>query len=85
MHYRIVDRIGPMEGGARDGEYLEAGEVVSADAFRAESIPVLLEVGVIAELASGEISSSGEGVSAGTETTTIWTEVNDGTHDSDSA
>lgn len=46
--FLVKERIGPMEQGTRAGEYLEAGEVVSADAFHSElSIAILQGVGAI--------------------------------------
>lgn len=47
-NFLIITRIGPMEGGLRDGQYLEAGEIVGADVFNPESIAILLELGIIA-------------------------------------
>ncbi len=49
MQFLAKDRIGPLEGGARDGTYVESGEIVDAEIFRAESIPILQEIGVLVE------------------------------------
>lgn len=47
MQYELMDRVGPMEGGARDGTYLEAGEIVEELVFHAESVPLLEAAGAI--------------------------------------
>lgn len=47
MQYELIDRVGPMEGGARDGAYLEPGEIVDELVFRAESVPLLEAAGAI--------------------------------------
>lgn len=55
--YLTKARIGPMEGGPRDGEYVEADEIVSADTFREESIPLLLAAGVLVEATDERIAA----------------------------
>lgn len=47
MMYLTQDRIGPMEGGAFDGQYIEPGTVVDESVFRPESIPLLVESGAL--------------------------------------
>lgn len=66
--FKVMTRIGPMEGGARDGTYLEEGEKVTADVFRPESVPLLLDAERIVpwtdemELAAMQGESGGDAV-----------------------
>lgn len=90
MTYLTLDRIGPMEGGTLDGQYIEPGVVVDESVFKPESLPLLVESEALRPLTADEAATGlivtaesntgGFGVSEMNETAK---EVEDGTHDSD--
>lgn len=51
--YVTMDRIGPMPSGAREGTYLEKGEVVSGDLFQDAHRAILVERGFLVPWAEG--------------------------------
>jgi|GEM_PF-6294484 len=57
MQYLVLGRIGPMEEGERKGTYLEAGEFVTAEFFKAESIPLLEAAQVLRAATAEEIAN----------------------------
>lgn len=80
MKYLTLDRIGPMEGGAFDGQYIEPGVIVDESVFKPESLPLLVESGALQPDDASEDTLPFV-VEEGTQD--IIEEDEDGTHDSD--